>query len=264
VDDGIDAARGVNFLQLAQRAGVECGICERQSVVTALPSTVGATGSWGRVVGWINDAWTDVQMDCQQWDWMRASNILRLSTSAPLGSPTAGAQFVPLAGQATCPLGIGAGTVGIDPETFAEWDEWSFRNYTTTTGFTDEIAMGSVSFDRWRNSWMMNASRTVQTRPTVVAIGPDKSVNLGSPSNGLYTVTGDYFVAPVSMVEDTDIPVGLPTRYHMLIVYRTMIKYGYYDSASEVLQRGTYENNGMFAQLEAQYAPRFRRAGALA
>ena len=203
-------------------------------------------------------------MDCLRWDWMRASNILRLSTTAPLGSPTAGIQFATVAGQASYPLGTGAGTVGVLPDDFSEWDETTFRNYTTTVGFTDEIPMGIISFDRWRDGYMMNASRNAPTRPTVVAIGPDKSVNVGPPSNGLYTVTGDYFVAPVTMTDDTDTPTGLPTRYHMIIVYRTMIKYGGYAAAPEVYQRGTDENAGMFAQLQTQYAPRFRVAGALA
>jgi hypothetical protein len=39
-------------------------------------------------------------------------------------------------------------------------------------------------------------------------------------------VTADYFVAPSVMVADGDVPTGLPLRFHMLIVYKTMMKYG--------------------------------------
>jgi hypothetical protein len=41
----------------------------------------------------------------------------------------------------------------------------------------------------------------------------------------------------------------------MLIVYKAMIKYAGYESASEVWQRGTAEYNLMFNQLEAARLP---------
>jgi hypothetical protein len=98
----------------------------------------------------------------------------------------------------------------------------------------------------------------------VVAVGPDQSLNLGPPPNGLYTVTADYFVAPSLLVLDTDIPAGLPARFHLLIVYRTMMKYAGYESAPEVYQRGSEEHGRMYARLQAVRAPRMAFGGALA
>lgn len=207
-------------------------------------------------------------MDNDEWDWMRSSNILG-----------AGVSFTTIAGQANYPLGIvgsdfnsdfamdfgfQGGTVGIDPEKFGKWDRDSFRNYTTASGFNDETFMDEVRFDRWRNGYMLGAQRRVQTRPCVIAVAPDQSLCLGPPPNGQYTVTGDYWVAPSEMANDTDLPTGLPTRFHMLIVYRAMMKYGGYESAPEVYQRGSEENAGMYAQLLALRAPRISFAGALA
>jgi hypothetical protein len=111
---------------------------------------------------------------------------------------------------------------------------------------------------------MVGAMRAVQTRPVVIAVGPDQSLCLGPPPNALYTITADYFVAPTEMVADTDIPAGLPTRFHMLIVYRAMMKYAGFESAPEVYQRGSEENAGMYAQLLAVRAPRMSFGGALA
>jgi hypothetical protein len=104
----------------------------------------------------------------------------------------------------------------------------------------------------------------VQTRPISIAVGPDQSLNMGPPPDGTYTITGDYFVAPSLMVNDTDIPVGLPTRFHLLIVYRAMIKYSGYESAPEVEQRGSMESARMMANLMAVRAPRLHFGGALA
>lgn len=243
----------MNFLALAQRACIECGVASGQAIATALPTVIGATGSLGRVVGWIQDAWTDIQMDHDDWDWMRSSNLLG-----------AGVSFQTVAGVASYPLGLGAGTVGVTVDAFGKWDRETLRNFPTEAGFQGEMYLDEIPFDTWRDSYMLGAMRTVQTRPVAFAVGPDQSINLGPPPNGLYTITGDYFVAPSEMTLDTDIPVGLPTRFHMLIVYYAMQKYAGYESAPEVMQRGASESARMMAQLQAVRAPRISFGGALA
>lgn len=243
----------MNFLQLAQRAAVECGVASNTAIVTAMPTTIGATGSLGRIVNWINDSWTDIEMDQEDWDWMRSSQILG-----------AGVSFQTIAGQASYPLGTGPGTVGVDPELFGKWDRETVWSFTTANGFRDEINLGEFTFDQWRSVYMSNANRDVRSRPQAFAVGPDQSLCLGPNVNSNYTVTADYFVAPSVMVADTDIPVGLLSRFHMLIVYRTMLKYGGYESAPEVYERGKKEGDGMYAQLMSVRAPRMTFGGALA
>lgn len=266
----------VNFLDLCRRAAVECGVASNSAIATALPTVVSATGSLGRIVNWVSDAWTDIQMDMDgSWDWMRSSNVLGQGVSFPTFS-----------GVPSYPVGTGFRTVGIDPEIFGHWDRESFRNYTTANsspiwaidGFgnpvldgsgnpvmvsahggpygNDEVFMEEISFDAWRDGYMFGAQRSVRTRPYVIAVGPDQSLNLGPPPNSNYTVTGDFFVAPTDMVADADIPIGLPKRFYMLPVYRAMIKYGGYEAAPEVSQRGTEENAGMYSQLTMARAPR--------
>lgn len=243
----------MNFLQLCQRTCVECGVASGTAILTALPSVVGATGSVGRVVNWVGDAWNQLQMAHEDWSWMRSSNILG-----------AGASFTTIAGQASYPLGTGPGTVGIAPDAFGKWDEGTFRNFTTAVGYRDEQPLDDISFDAWRDSYMLGAQRSEQTRPVAVAIGADESICLGPPPNDQYTITADFYVAPSLMAADTDVPVGLPKRFHMLIVYRAMISYGGYEAASEVTQRGADENARMYAQLLSVRAPRMSFGSALA
>lgn len=236
----------VNFLDLCRRAAVECGVASNSAIATALPTVVSATGSLGRIVNWVSDAWTDIQMDMDgSWDWMRSSQILGQGVS-----------FQTIAGQFTYPLGGGAGTVGVAVDDFGKWDRDTVWSFTTSNGFNDEINLAEVSFDTWRASYMSNANRNVRSRPVVFAVGPDQSLCLGPNVNGDYTVTADYFVAPTDMVADADIPIGLPKRFYMLPVYRCMIKYGGYEAAPEVSQRGTEENAGMYSQLTMARAPR--------
>ena len=243
----------MNYLQLCQRAAQECGVATGQAIQTALPTVTTAVGSLARICNWVNDSWSDIEMDHDDWDWMRSSNILGQ-----------GIAFQTVAGQPSYPLGTGPGTVGVDPELFGKWDRETFRNFTTTVGFRNEMFLDAIPFDTWRDSYMLGAMRTVKTRPVTIAVGPDQSLNLGPPPNDQYTIAGDYFVAPSQMVADTDIPIGLPTRFHMLIVYRCMQKYGQYEAAPEVYQRGQEENAGMYAQLQAVRAPKVTWSGALA
>lgn len=237
----------MNFLLLCQRAAGECGASGTISTV------VGQTGSLGRIVNWVGDAWNDIQTKYDDWTWMRSTNIFGQ-----------GVAFATVSGQASYPLGTTAGTVGVASTSFGKWDRESFRNYTTTVGVSNEMFMDWVPFDTWRNSYMLGAMRSVTTRPVVIAIGPDQSLNLGPPPNALYTVTGDYFVAPSVMAADTDTPTGLPVNFHMLIVYRAMKKYAWYESAPEVDAAADLGFKPMMGQLEAVRAQEVSFGGALA
>lgn len=229
----------MNRLALINSAMVECGVSGGP-----LTTAVGLVGSQGRIAGWVDASWNEVQNKHDDWKWMRSSNLLG-----------AGSSFVTVAGSATYPLGTVAGTVGIAVDSFGKWDKTTFRCYTTAVGTSDEQLLDDIPYDSWRDSYMLGAMRSVQTRPTVVSIGPDQSVNVAPPSNGLYTITSDYFVAPSVMTADTDVPTGLPLRFHMIIVYKTMIKYAGYESAQEVFDRGTSEYKSMLADLEAARMP---------
>jgi hypothetical protein len=237
----------VNYLQLVQALGVEGGIAG------SISTTSGLTGEAARLLGWINQAWNELQTARPDWKFMRSSVLLG-----------AGASFTTVGGTAYYTLGTGPGTVGVAAANFGSWAIDSFRNYATAAGFTNEIPMEPIGFEDWRDAYMLGANRNVQTRPVVVAIGPSMEVCLGPPPNALYTVTGDYFIAPTAMAADGDTPTGLPARYHMLIVYKALLKYGGYEAAPEVLARARSEYATLYDELEALYAPRIGIGGAFA
>ena len=237
----------MNYLQLCQRAVSECGVSG------TLTTTAGQVGSLGRIVSWVGDAWGDVQVAHDDWEWMRSSNLLG-----------AGISFATVAGQASYPLGTGAGTVGVTADNFGKWDRDTFRCYPASVGVAGEMFLDDIRFDVWRDAYMLGAMRSVQTRPSVAAVGPDQSLNLGPPPNALYTVTADYFTGPTVMVADTDTPTGLPSRFHSLIVYLVMQKYGSYEAAGEVLQRGVAEAGLMMSHLRNARLPMMTWTGALA
>lgn len=237
----------MNRLQLVSRTALEC------ASGASFTTTVSQSGENLLFVNWVDAAWNEMQTAHADWEWLRSSNVLGL-----------GASFATVAGQASYPLGSGAGTCGVTAALFGKWDERTFRNYTTTVGTSDEIEMPPVRYDYWRNVYMLGANRSVQTRPDVVAIGPDKSVCIGPPSDGLYTVTADYFLAPSAMTADTDEPTGLPAQFHMAIVYSAMMMYAAYEAAPEVMQRGMAGYKRLLNQLEGLQAQRISMGGPLA
>lgn len=240
----------MNFLQIVQLSVLECGVSG------SLTTVAGQVGGLARVVSWVGAAWEEVQTEHDDWRWMRSSNLLNPGTT--------GAQFVTVAGQASYPLGVAAGTCGVASSVFGKWAKGSFRNYTTTVGVANETFMDNIGFDAWRNAYMYGAMRSVQTRPIAIAVGPDESLCVGPPSNGLYTVTGDYFTAPTEMTLDADTPTGLPAAFHRIIVYKTMELYGGYEAAPEVFQKGQSNYRRMLSDLEHLKLPQTVTGGALA
>lgn len=231
----------MDFLSLCQRMRQECGISG-----SGPTTVVGQSGNLQRIVDWVNTAWIDIQTTHQDWGWMRTS-----------------ASFVTVSGQATYALGTGTGTTGVSVATFGMWNRDTFRNYTTSVGTNSEVFMDFIHYDTWRDSYMYGALRNTTTRPLQMSIAPDKSICLGPPPTNAYTITGDYYTAPLSMTADTDTP-ALPTQYQMAIVYRAMMSYGAYESAPEVYQRGELEFGKLMRRITADRIPETTWAGALA
>lgn len=239
----------MNNLSLVQNLSVECG-ASNVNVMT----TVGATGEALRFVNWIARAWNELQTKHDTWQWMRSSVLLG-----------GGVSFAPLAGAYNAPLGTGIGTVGLAVADFGgRWAQDSFRNFTTTVGFQDEVFMTPIDFDWWRDGYMYGAQRLTRTRPVVLAIGSDKSLCFGPPSNGLYTITGDYYRAPNIMSGDAATPTGLPDKYHLAIMYKAMTYYGTYDAAPEVSARGESGYDELVRELETLYGPQVTMGAPLA
>ena len=234
-------------LALVKRLGVECGVSG--SVTT----TISQTGENERLVNWIDQAWSEIQTKHDDWTWMRSSSLIG-----------GGVSFTTVAADYSYPLGTGAGTVGVTAANFGKWDPHSFRLYTTSVGVNDEVPLGLITYDQWRNGYMIGAQRSVTTRPTVVAIGPEETVVVAPPPTAGYTITADYYVAPSAMAANTDTPTGLPLPFHMLIVYLAMTYYAAYESAPEVLDRGQAGYAPMMRKLERLRAQQVMMAGALA
>ena len=205
----------MNYLQLVNRAGLECGVASAQ--VTTL---VGQTSMESlRFAGWVQDAWNDIQIEQQQWRFM---------TQTFSFNTTAGQQsYAPTVAQ---PTGCGLAN-------FANWKYKSSRCYLTSTGYSDEQIQNYMDWDQFRNLYEYGNMRTTQQRPVIWAADPQKNYTLGPVPDNIYTIDGEYFMAPQVLSADTDTPY-MPSQFHMAIVYGAMQSYAAYEAAPEVMQRG--------------------------
>jgi len=228
---------------MTQRLWLESGA----SGTSPGPSTiVGATGESARLATWINAAWQDIQTAHTDWGWMRTA-----------------ASFITVQAQATYALGTAAGTVGVSVATFGEWARNTGRSYLTSVGTNSEVFLDYIPYESWRSSYQFGAIRNQYSRPLQFSIAPDKSICLGPVPISGYTVTLDYFTAPVDLTADADTPT-LPAQFHMAIVYRALMMYGAFESAAEVYDRGELEFGKIMRRLADQRLPEVGFIGSLA
>lgn len=226
------------FLELAQRLRQECG-----GTGTGPATVVGQVGEYARLVSWIVSAWIDIQSKHEDWGFLRAS--------CAVATVAGQSEYTPLQ------CGIPAGT-------FGTWDRQTFRNYVTAAGVTSEVHMdGGVDYDAWRNTYLFGAARAVRTRPSVASERPsDHALALGPVPAAGYTVTGDYYTAPVILANNADEP-AIPVQDRIIIVWRALMDYGGYAAASEAYQRAKQEHDVILARLEARWLAPIRCGPAL-
>lgn len=213
----------MNYLQLVQRLGREVGASGSIATVT------GATGEFKRLADWVAQAWLELQMERREWNWMRKST--------------------------TFPTVIGQ--QAYDPVTIpiADLDHWvngTFRIYQTTAD--NEQFLSQLEYDIFRDTYIIGTSRTTQGFPSAVTIDPNKKILLALIPNAVYTVVADYYKVPTELDSDDDVP-DIPSRFHMLPVYKAMEWYASYENAPEVIARGAQNYRNMYDQLLLDQMP---------
>ena len=215
------------FLQLVNRARVECGISGAHTDLTSLQGTLPLESK--RIMQWVQQAWIELQTSAEDWQFLRNSfefNTVQGTWSyAPTASP-------------------------VSLSDFGNWKLDSLRVSTQGQAYADEQLIAFMDYETFRNLYRYAAMRTTQSRPTVFSVAPDKSLVFGPVPDRAYTVNGEYFKKPQTLSADADEPTGLPDRFHLLVVYEAMKHYAQFESAPEVFARAEAQAGKLKAQLE--------------
>lgn len=221
------------YLQLVTDLRTECGVSGTNTTV------VNATGEWGRLCKWIRDAWVEIQEAETQWEWMRKSTSF--NTTVNQGEYTA----------------VQAGVTN-----FGVWKERSFRLYLASAGVGTEQKIGYKDYGIFRDYYLLASRKTTYSRPIEITVSPSKTLILGLAPNDIYTVSGEYYQAPIVLAADTDTP-DMPAKFHNAIVHKAKMKYGTFEAAPEVYNAGKDDLAPFMTRIRREQLPQMRRGGPL-
>lgn len=220
------------YLELCQKTARESGI-----VAGTQPLSVsGQTGLLLQIVGWVADAWTEIQNKRNAWSWMHApwSGTLTAGT----GVYTAGSFGLARHGR----------WIGDDPVT---------RRYPTTlylqaAGIADERPIFAIGYD----DWLARYGRGVQVaaRPVHYAVSPANELCFGPVPDAAYVARGRYTKSAQVLAANADTP-ECPTQFHDVIVHRARMKLAAHDEAPQQFQAAESEYNLLMGQLERHQLP---------
>ncbi|GAB2799088.1 hypothetical protein GCM10027040_27650 [Halomonas shantousis] len=209
----------MTFLELCQRLRREVGAAGNG------PSNIaGQSGEYARLIGWVRDAWAELQAERRDWrfDWAQGGvDVVHDFREYLL------------------------------PDDFDRWDAGTLR----LQGKTLQVVSWAVFRERYREP--------AGQGPRHVAIAPDGILHLDDYPATSGEITFEYWRTPQVLESNTDTP-RLPERYHMLVVYRAMLQYGLYENAPEVVQQAGINAARLLSQMELSELPTLSFAGPLA
>jgi hypothetical protein len=224
----------MTFLQICQRLRQEAGVSG-----TGPASVLSQTGEMKRIVDWVNTAWEDIQLSRTNWNWMRAD----FSFDTTLDD-----------------YDYTAAEAGITTR-FSQWDTDTIKSFRTSVGVSNEFELGELLYSRYRSIYLVGPQPS--GTPICFSLAPDRKLLLGPKPDGVFTVSGQYWKTPQVLAVDADEP-EMPAEFHMLIVWKALEMYGYYEAASECVGRGQKYGNRYMNRLELNQLPDVMMAEPLA
>lgn len=215
----------MTFLELCQRLRQEVG-----AAGTGPASVTGQHGEYARLIGWIQQAWREIQIRRDDWQFAWAEGEIEMEDGyREYALPSDWASFIP-------------GTI-----------------------YLDDRQLTLLAYPDFRRRYRQQAP----SEPRHITVTPDKVLTLSSavqidapPAPG-QLLTFEYYRKPQELAANGDTP-RMPARHHMLIVYRAMVQYGLYENAGEVVQQGMAGAEPLLRDLERTQLPIVSMPGALA
>lgn len=219
-----------SYLNLCKMVSYECSI--GQGVPTG---TSNQSGELYRVVQWVAKAWVDIQNMSTEWRWMRS----QFSVNTVIGDGS----YAP----ADCTDTLTASAID-------RFGHWIIANpYDPALAYLASAGVGSqyrLTFIPWSSfKQIYRVGTQNNSAPSHISIDPQNNLVIGPAPDAVYTITGDYQRAAGVLSVDADTP-DMPNRFHDLVAWFAIEKYGYYDIAQEVIMRATAEKQRLLNALE--------------
>jgi hypothetical protein len=235
------------YLQLCQKLRRECvnGYAGGPGAVT------GQTGILEKIVGWVADAYKDIQILHDNWRWMRSNFTVNTVASDDTYA------------FADCTDTKTAAAISRFSHWHADDREDPFRAHLTSVGVSAQNWLIYLPYDEFRRIYKFGAQQTVTGQPVYASVDDDDQIVLGPNPSDIYTITGRYQRGPQILAANDDTP-DMPTQYHDLILYYAMERYAVNSVAPEVLARARTEGARLLGALQRTQLPEIHMGGPLA
>lgn len=228
----------MNFLQLCREVARESG------TVAGVPNfntVAAATGRVEQVVGWVRDAYIDIQNERGDWlfmvDTFEAPLTIgkRLYTGLELGISDLGSWIGDRPAEGWNNLSL--------------WEE----------GFkAQEGEIWQIPYPTWRNRYERGEHRA--NKPTEWAVTPQGALGFGNTPDKAYWVQGEYRIAAQRLEADTDTP-RMPEQFHRLIIHEAIRLMARSDEAFQVLVEKTQQYERLRHPLVRDQTPQMTFGG---
>lgn len=145
-------------------------------------------------------------------------------------------------------------TTSIAIARFARWykGRYDWKCYLQSSGVGGEYFLQWVDWEAFKREYRFGTQTSGQ--PKYVSMDPSQKFVLGPKPSAVYVVSGDYQLGPQTLAADADTP-EMPSRFHSVITYRALVKYGFNSVAPEALQRASIEGGRLHAALVRDQRP---------
>ena len=222
----------MDFLGLVKRLASETGTelqSKIESVVTPPAAAYGETKEHvTRLINWVQQAWLEIQEDQEQWNFMVKRG------SMPL-----------VRGQVSYPIAeiVNTGCEEVIYDYLIPFVAPRDYRYIWMVDGSQERPNPQICYyvpfehffgdrDRFNDRAFGQPSRYSIDRDGCIVFDV-------SPPSDDYHIEFEFKALPQELAEDTDLPRGLPNKYHMNIIYKAMIFYALFDEADKQVQRSS-------------------------
>ena len=214
------------FLQICQDAVRESGVSSAGGPVSILT----ATGIEKKIVGYVIQAWLDIQTYRPDWPWMFKAFSFNTSPDK---------QRYPC--------------VELNLTDVENWDLSGVSIYKTADGKAGEMFLGSTTYDKWWNFHRIGLQLPAQ--PSAIFYDPaTNDLMLFPVPDAEYTIGLRYYRAAQRLAANGDIPI-MPTNqaWQDIIMWRALWYYGYHDGAPDILAEAEIKYGEMINALDNRF-----------
>lgn len=219
----------MTFLELCNLTLAESGETFDEIAAVSL-----ATGYQKLVVGWVADAWADVQRGSNRWDWAwREFDLDVTSGTRQYAMPVVATESI-------------------------EQVDWRSMTLERVGDF-HRYPVEYLSWDKHRDLFV-SLSDTPTQQPNRVTLTPANMLRFNTVPDQAYTLRGEGWLAAQVLAASGDVP-RLPAAYHRLLMFIALFDYGRWEAAPEQLSAAHKERETLEHQLFLRHGPRVRLAG---